>query len=388
MKKSKANKKSILVVTGTRAEYGLLRSTMDAIVEHPYLSLRLLVTGSHTLKKYGYTKKEIERDGYHINCTVPVSPSSDMLCALAEEIEGIGKYCKKERPDLILVNGDRDEAFAAAVVAAHLDIPLAHTHGGDVTGPGVDEANRSAITKMAHLHFPGTKKSAERLRALGEEPWRIIEDGSITLDVFQHIKFLKRKELAAQLKLDYTRPWITVLQHPTAFDTTPLAKQITPTLSALKQFPEHEKILLYPNSDTGSELFIRALYALKGPRYHMFASLPRSQYLNLLRESDALVGNSSSGIMEISLVGTPTVNIGNRQAGREQEEGVIDVPYDTLRISHAIMRAIVMKKRQKGRPFRSPYGKGGTGKAIAKHLYRLLSHHDLLRKKPPLSDRK
>ena len=380
--------KKILVVTGTRAEYGLLRSVMDAVRAHPHLSLRLLVTGAHTLKAYGYTKKEIERDGYPIDCTVPISPASDMLQAFVQEIEGIRVYCLRERPNLILVNGDRDEAFAAATVAAHLDIPLAHTHGGDVTGPGVDDALRNSITKMAHIHFPGTKKSARRLRSLGEESWRIIEAGSITLDVFQHIVFMKRKELASQLELDPARPWLTVLQHPTTFDTVPLAKQISSTISALGQFPEHEKILLYPNNDTGSELFVRTLRALKGPRYHVFPSLPRVQYLSMLRESDALGGNSSSGIMEIALVGTPTVNIGNRQAGRERGRGVIDVPYDARRITRSIRRAIVMKRRQKGRPFRSPYGKGGAGKAIAKHIHRLLDRPDLLRKKPPLSGKK
>lgn len=384
MKKNNTAKKTVLVVTGTRAEYGHLRSTMDAILAHPRLRLRLLVTGSHTMPTYGYTKKEIERDGYTIDCTVPVSAKSDMLSALAQEIEGIKTYCLTHRPDSVLVLGDRDEAFAAAVVAAHLNIPLVHLHGGDVSGPGVDEALRHSITKMAHLHFPGTAKSAKRIRAMGEEAWRITEAGSVALDILKYTPLIARASLAKDLGLDAARPWLTVLQHPTAFDNAPLSQQITETLKALKAFPEHEKILLYPNTDTGSELFVRTLKGLKGPRIHLFQSLPRPVYMSVLKESEALVGNSSSGIIEISALGTPAVDIGNRQAGRERAASVISVSYDARAIAAAIARARHLKRKHKGRPLPSPYGGGDAGKKIAARLARLLDSPKLLAKKPPL----
>ena len=380
MKKSNKAKKSVLVITGTRAEYGLLRSTMDAVSEHPRLSLRLLVTGSHTLRAYGYTKREIERDGYKIDCTVPVAQKNDMLSSLAQEIEGIKRYCLKRQPDCILVLGDRDEAFAAATVAAHLNIPLAHIHGGDVTGPGVDEALRHAITKMAHLHFPGTHKSAVRIRAMGEEQWRIVEAGSVTLDILKYTPMILRAALAKRLKLDPKREWLTVLQHPVAFDRAPLSRQISATLSALKKFPEHEKILLYPNTDTGSRIFIRAIKSLKGPRFHLYPSLPRTVYMSVLKESNALVGNSSSGIIELSALGTPAVDVGNRQAGRERAKSVISVPYDAQKIATAIIWSGALKRRRKGRPMPSPYGGCGGGKAIAAQVDRLLKHPKLLTK--------
>ena len=383
MKKNKRGKKSVLVVTGTRAEYGHLRSIMDAVLAHPRLSLRLLVTGSHTLRAYGYTKREIEHDGYKINCTVTISPKSDMLSALAQEIEGIKRYCLKRRPDCIVVLGDRDEAFAAAVVAAHLNIPLAHIHGGDVSGPGVDEALRHSITKMAHLHFPGTHKSALCIRAMGEEQWRIIEAGSVALDILKYTPMIPRAALAKWLKLDPKREWLTVLQHPTAFDSVPLSRQISATLDALKKFPEHEKILLYPNTDTGSELFVRALKSLKGPRSHLFQSLPRPVYMSALKESEVLVGNSSAGIIELSAVGTPAIDVGNRQAGRERAKSVISVPYDAQKIATAIIRAGALKRRHKGRPLPSPYGGGNAGKKVAAQLARLLKHPKLLAKKAP-----
>ena len=383
MKKNKRGKKSVLVVTGTRAEYGHLRSIMDAVLAHPRLSLRLLVTGSHTLRAYGYTKREIEHDGYKINCTVTISPKSDMLSALAQEIEGIKRYCLKRRPDCIVVLGDRDEAFAAAVVAAHLNIPLAHIHGGDVSGPGVDEALRHSITKMAHLHFPGTHKSALCIRAMGEEQWRIIEAGSVALDILKYTPMIPRAALAKRLKLDPKRGWLTVLQHPAAFDSVPLSRQISATLDALKKFPGHEKIFLYPNTDTGSRIFVRALKSLKGPHSHLFQSLPRPVYMSALKESEALVGNSSSGIIELSALGTPAVDIGNRQAGRERAKRVISVPYDARRIAAAIVQAQALKRHRKGRPLAYPYGGGGAGRAIATQLARLLKHPKLLAKKAP-----
>ena len=378
-------RKKILVVTGTRAEYGLLRSTMDAIRAHSQLTLRLLVTGMHTLKEYGYTKKEIENDGYTIDCTVPITPKSDMLEAFSQEILGIRKYCVQEKPDCIVVLGDRDEPFAAAIVATHLNIPLAHIHGGDISGPGIDETLRHAITKMAHLHFPGTKKSAKRIRAFGEEAWRIKEVGSVVMDDIQKKAMIPRTTLAQKLGIDAKRSWLTVLQHPWAFDDTPLAKQISSTFSALTQFPEHEKIVLFPNTDTGSELFIKHLKKNKGPRFHLFPSLPRPEYMSVLKESDALIGNSSSGIIEISVLGTPSVEVGNRQAGRERGPGFLHVPYDTHKIVKAITRAIAIKKKRRGKAFPSPYGTGNSGKAIAEKLSELLLDPHLLYKKPPES---
>lgn len=377
-------RKKILVVTGTRADYGLLRSTMDAITKHPQLELRLLVTGMHTLKAYGNTKKEIELDGYHIDCTVPISPKNNMLLSLVQEIEGIGKYCLDDRPNCVVILGDRDEPFAAATVATHLNIPIAHIHGGDVTGPGVDEALRHSITKMAHIHFPGTKKSAMRLRAFGEEAWRIIEAGSVVLDVFRDATFIKRNELARELGLDSNRPWITLVQHPTAFDDVSLSRQISETLKALTAFPEYEKVILYPNSDTGSKLFIKTLLKLKGFRYHLIQSLPRVQYMNVLKESETLIGNSSSGIIEVSLLGTPSIDIGNRQKGRERGENVSTVPYDAKKIVTAIKGAIELKKSRKGKPFLSPYGRGNTGKTIAHTLAKKLLNPKLLHKKTPI----
>jgi UDP-N-acetylglucosamine 2-epimerase (non-hydrolysing)/GDP/UDP-N,N'-diacetylbacillosamine 2-epimerase (hydrolysing) len=378
---SGTNKKQVLVVTGSRAEYGLLRSTMDAIKNHPSLSLVLVVTGMHTLTEYGDTATEITADGYRIDCLIPVELASQFQM-FSEEVIGIGKYCSTNRPDVILVLGDRDEAFAGAVVAAHLNIPLAHIHGGDISGPGVDELLRHAITKFAHLHFPGSSQSAARIRALGEESWRVKEYGSVAMDVFAAP--LQNREMIAQtLNLATSRPWIVVLQHPTIFDDVPIEKQLLPTLTAIEAFPDHEKILLYPNNDSGSDVFIHQIETRSGDRYHRFASIPRLQFLSLLKESDVLIGNSSSALIELSQTGTPAVNIGNRQKGRERGDGVLDASYEVSRIINTIHKALELKKTQKGEPFSSPYGMSGVGKRVAAAIAELISDERLLQKQIP-----
>lgn len=376
-------KSTVLVVTGTRAEYGILRGTIEAIRAHPALSLRLLVTGMHTLHSRGLTKNDIKRDGYPINALVPIREGDDMLQALTQEINGIRSYCLRVRPDSIVVLGDRDESLAAALVAAHLGIPLAHIHGGDRTGPGVDESIRHAITKFAHIHFPATKKSAERIRALGEESWRVSVVGVPGLDTENGTARMTRKKIASALGLNKTAPWLIALHHPTQFDTEPLVIQIKSLLRALRHFPHHEKILLYPNNDTGSPLFIKELQRLREAHYHQFPSLPRSLYISALRESEFIVGNSSSGIIEAPFLGTPTVDIGNRQMGRERGRSVISAPYEERVIVRAAERAVILKRRQGGKPFSSPYGKGGAGRRTVKRLVTLLRHPRLMEKREP-----
>src|SRR3989344_8273474 len=243
-------RKKILVITGTRAEYGILRSTMDAIRAHDELELKLLVTGMHTQKKYGETVHEIETDGYHIDCIIPIPEGTGMLGSLAREIEGMRDYCAKEEPDCILVLGDRDEMLAGAIVGTHLNIPVAHIHGGDVSG-GIDDSVRNAITKFAQIHFPATKSAAERLKAMGVASASIFEVGTPVVDMIASEKMLSREAVAEKLNLDSKRDWLTFVLHPLAFDPTPLEDQIQSALGALESFPEHEKIVLYPNSDSG-----------------------------------------------------------------------------------------------------------------------------------------
>lgn len=375
-------KKNILVVTGTRAEYGLLKSSIDQIRASKKLLLKLLVTGMHTQKKYGYTWRDIKKDEVPVDCVVKVGERDSMLQALSKEIAGIEKYCRHHRPDAILVLGDRDEPFAAAIVGGHLNIPVAHVHGGDVSSGVVDDYIRHSITKFSHLHFTISKYSQARVLQLGEEKWRVFNVGSPGLDNLARVPYKSKKELALRLRLDPSKPWFVVLQHPTPLDSVAVRDQITPTLQAVRQF-DAEKIVIYPNSDTGSDVFIKEIQKLSLKiGFHVYKSLTRDVYLSLLKTSDVLIGNSSSGIIESGYFRLPTINIGKRQQGRECGKNVIHVGYNKREISRAIIRAQTRAFRELCKKTGHPYGSGGnTGKKVVSILERMPINAKLLDKK-------
>ncbi len=361
------SRKKVLVVTGSRAEYGLLRPVLHELHKSKKLVPRLLVTGMHTLKKYGYTLREVRRE-FPVDANVPIQEKDSMLAALATEIQGIENAVKKERPDLLLVLGDRDEAFAGAIVGGHEKIPVAHIHGGDTLGFLVDESIRHSITKFAHIHFPATKKSAQRIVQMGENPRHVHVVGSTAFDARELERIGTRTELARELGLDSTREWLLVIQHPTPLDSTPINKQLLPTLKAIKNDPA-QKVIVYPNSDTGSKEFIRSIEHLRQKNeFIVVPSLPRRHYLGLMKESVAIIGNSSSGIIEAGFFKKAVVNIGGRQAGRECGENVIHADYSQAEITRAIAKA-------RSKPFtislsllKHPYGLGNAAMRLVRIL--------------------
>lgn len=373
--------RNILIITGTRAEYGLLQSTIAGIQKSKKLKLSVLVTGMHTLKKFGRTINEIKKDGVSISAVVPVKENDSMVTALSKEITGIEKYCNQHRPDIILVLGDRDEAFAGAIVGSHLGIPVAHIHGGDFTGTIVDGLIRNAITKLAHIHLTASKQSYKRVQNMQENPKNIFLVGAPGLDLLESAPLQTRSVLAKELQLHPDRPWVLFLMHPAVFDKTPLKDQIYNSLKALSQLKEHEKIIIYPNSDTGSEIFVAEINKYqKDSSCHVFPSLSRNQYLSLLDTVEFLIGNSSSGMIESTFFNLPTINIGGRQEHRERGQNVIDVGYEMKNISNAIVlaRSVEFKKRLK--KVSSPYGDGQAGKKIVKIL-ETIELQDIVRNK-------
>jgi len=366
-----SSKKTILVVTGTRAEYGLLKSTIDAIRASKKLLLKLLATGMHTQKKYGYTLNDIKQDHMPIDCVVNVGENDTMLEALSKEIIGIEKYCVRHRPDIIIVLGDRDEPFAAAIVGGHLNIPVAHIHGGDISSGVVDDYIRHSITEFSHLHFTASAHSYKRVIRQGEEKWRVYNVGAPGLDNLAHIACTPKQELASEMGLNPDKPWLAVLQHPAPLDTVAIKNQIIPTLKSVSEF-DAEKIVIYPNSDTGSTVFIREIKKYSSKKdFHVYKSLRRSMYLNLLKASDVLVGNSSSGIIESGYFNLPVVNIGKRQQGRECGKNVIHVGYGAGEISRAIARAQTKAFISACKKTKHPYGNGHAGKRIVSVLERM-----------------
>lgn len=369
---NKNQKRKILVITGTRAEYGLLKSIIKGINVSKKLSLLLLVTGTHTIPKYGLTIKEIKKDGFPISFIVKINEQDDMLSALSKEIIGIKKYCVRSRPDFIVVLGDRDEAFAGAIVGSHLGIPVAHIHGGDFTGAVVDGLIRHAITKLSHLHFTACRSSFKRVLRLQENQKSVFLVGAPGIDELKKEAFLIRKELAHVLSLNFFKPWLLFILHPASFDKVPLAIQIKNALYSVAQLKDYEKIIVYPNSDTGSDIFINNISKYRfNPSFHIFPNIPRNQYVSLLKEVCFLIGNSSSGIIESTFFKLPAINIGDRQKNRERGKNIIDCSYRQRDIFRAITKALSSDFRIKSQHARSPYGNGRVAKKIISILERV-----------------
>lgn len=379
-------KKKILIITGTRAEYGLLKPIMKAMQKSKLFEPKFLVTGMHTLKKFGYTLNEIKRDKMPIAAVVPVGEKDDMPEVLAKEITGISDYCEKNKVDLILVLGDIAPALAGAIVGVHSKVPVAHINGGDISGHGPDEFIRHATTKFSHLHFTSCDPNAKRVLALGEEKWRVFNVGATGLDGLSKLKYLSKKELAKKFNLNLDKRWFFMVHHPAPLDSTPFPQQIKPLMKTLSQY-EAEKLVSYPNTDTGSETFVGEIEKYKNKRFfRIFRTLPRIQYLSFLKYSNLLVGNSSSGFVESSHFKIPVVNIGSRQEGRIAGANVIHCGYTEKEIKSVIDKALTPAFKAKARRAKSPYGSGDVSGRIVKVLEKHfnLIGTDKLFFKPPL----
>ena len=375
----------IAVVTGTRAEYGILKPVLNAIVARPELELCLVVTGMHLSHEFGYTVREIEGDGFKIAARVDMLLDSDTLEAMAESVGrgiiGVAQTWGQLKPDIILVLGDRVEPLAAAIASAYMNIPVAHIHGGDNPRAGLDEYARHAITKFAHIHFPATKKSAERIIKMGEDEWRVHVVGSPALDVILSEPFIPAEQLVKRFGLDLSRPLILLVQHPVTTQVDEAPQQMRETLEAIVEMA-CPTVLIYPNSDAGGRRMIEVIKEYKHPFIKTFKSLPRMEYLSLMKMASVMMGNSSSGIVEAPSFALPFVNIGNRQEGRERGKNVIDVKHNKQEIVKAVERALTDKEfLAEVKKCQSPYGDGKASQRIAEILSKVEITPQLLQKK-------
>ncbi len=377
--------KRVVVITGTRATYGLLKPVMRAIQRQAGLELFVCVAGMHLSKEFGHTVDEIRKDGFRIDAEVPMVPEQDTGAAMARAIgKGIIRFTeafKKIKPDVVLVIGDRSEPFAAAIAAVHMNIPVAHVHGGDKSMAGIDEYVRHAITKLAVIHFPATRKSAERIIKMGENPKKVFVAGAPGLDTVLHEKHLGRRELCEKLGLDPKKPFFLVLQHPVTTQSGLAAAQMKETLEGVKKFGI-QTILIYPNSDAGGRAMIRVIKEYeKLPFIHSFKNLDHSLFLSAMRHAAVMIGNSSSGVIETPSFHVPVVNVGIRQNLRERAENVIDVEPERTAIARAIRKALYDESfRRKVRLCRNPYGTGRAGERIARNLARIKITPELIQK--------
>jgi len=378
--------KRIAVVTGTRAEYGILYPVLRAIEARSELELSLVVTGMHLSHEFGYTIQEIEKDGFKINARVDMLPSSDTPGAMAKSVGlgiiGMAQTWEQLKPDIIVVLGDRVEPLAATIAAAYINIPVAHIHGGDSAKAGLDEYARHAITKFAHIHFPATRKSAERITKMGEEEWRIHVVGAPALDTILNESFIPADALVKKFALDLAKPLILAVQHPVTTQVDAAPVQVRETLEAIGEIG-YPAIVIYPNSDAGGRKMIEVIKEFeRHPLVKTFKSLPRQEYISLMKAAGVMVGNSSSGIIEAPSLGLPVVNIGIRQEGRERGKNVIDVGHNKQEIIKAIKKASADREfLNEVKKCQSPYGDGNAGKKIAEILSSVEITPQLLQKK-------
>jgi len=345
--------RKISVTTGTRAEYGILRPVIKSISKSKKLKLFLIVTGTHLSKKHGFTVNEIKKDGFKIYKKINLVPKKDtnyfVSQSLGNGVISFSKIFKKLKPDINLILGDRTEMLASALAAYHLNIPNAHIHGGDKSQGGLDEYTRHALTKISNIHFAATKNSYNRILKMGEKSDNVFLTGSPSIDEIVENKISTLNELESKYKIKIRGNEIILIQHPVTTQTNLSKKQITNILKAIIKI-KNQTFALGPNSDAGNKPIFETLtsYSSKYNFIQLYKTIPRRDFLGLLKTCGVLVGNSSSGIIEASYFDIPVVNVGIRQKGRERGKNVIDVEKEESNlIQKAIKKALKMKRRQK-----------------------------------------
>jgi len=369
----------ISVFTATRAEYGLLSGLLSELAGRAELDVQLVVSGAHLAPEFGRTAALIEADGFVPAATVEMLLSSDTGVGAAKSlglaVMGVAEALDRLSPDVLVLLGDRYETLAAASAAALLAVPVAHIGGGESSEGAIDESIRHAVTKLSHLHFVAAEPFARRVLQLGEEPWRVHVVGALGVDNIVRMHLLDREELQSDLGLTLTPQTILVTYHPVTLSADANASALDALLAALDPFPAATVVFTAPNADPGGREVRRRVeeYAVGRPGpTAVFGTLGQQRYLSLLKQADVVVGNSSSGIIEAPALGTPTVNVGDRQRGRLRAPSIIDVSDAPGAVAAALRRALAPSFRPCGTT--SPYGEGGAATRIADLLWRTPAH--------------
>jgi UDP-hydrolysing UDP-N-acetyl-D-glucosamine 2-epimerase len=362
------------VVTVSRSDYGHLRPVLEAIRRAPDLELLVFAAGMHLAPEFGLTVRDIEADGLPIAARIEMLGGADTPEAVASAtgrgVAGFGAAFARQRPDLLVVLGDRFEMLAAAVAALPFALPVAHIHGGEVSEGAMDNQIRHAITKLAHLHFASAESHARRIAGMGEEPWRIHTVGAPGLDRLATTELLSRSALARELGLPEAGPWLLVTFHPVTLEYRDTGVHIDELLAALEK-TDGFLLLTYPNADTSGRLIMERIedFAARHPgRCRVAKSLGERIYLSLLRHADLMVGNSSSGLIEAPSFGLPVVNVGARQRGRLRGVNVMDVEPSREDILRGIESAQAPAFRARARAAVNPYGDGRAAPRIVEVL--------------------
>ena len=358
------------VVTGTRAEYGLLKPLIEKINKDCELELCLIVTGAHLEEKFGYTCREIMEDGYPIAYQVPMDLKSDTpggICvSMGKELTGLAEVFEQAQPDLLFLLGDRYETLAAAITAMMFRVPIAHLHGGEITEGAVDDAVRHSISKMSALHFTSAEVYASRLRQMGEEPGRVWNVGALGVENIKRIPYLTRDELCDRYSPLFDKPYILVTYHPVTLEVNKAKLQFEEFLQVISRRKEYNYIFTYANADMEGNEINQLInhYVEKHENACAFKSLGQIGYLSALNYACCVAGNSSSGIIEAPSFHIPTINIGNRQKGRECSKTVVSCGNSAKEIEKAFAYALSKEFMDRCKQYSNPYEGENTSDRI------------------------
>ena len=383
--------RKICIITGTRAEYGLLRWVMQGIKADPELTLQIIATGMHLSPEFGLTYREIEQDGFQIDRKVEMLTSSDTPVGIAKSMGlgliGFADALNDLHPDLIVVLGDRFEIFSAVSAALVARIPVAHLHGGEATEGLIDEAIRHSITKMSHLHFVAAEEYRQRVIQLGEQPDQVFLVGGLGADNISRLKLLDREALQQSLGFELGQKSLLVCFHPATLETNTAAQQMAELLAALAELRNTQLVFTMPNADTDGRVLIQLIeqFVAQHANTRAYTSLGQLRYLSCMAHVDGVVGNSSSGLLEAPSFQKGTINIGDRQRGRLQAASVINCEPTRHSITAALVRLYSKEFQASLSKVRSPYGEGGASAAIVakvkavslgtlhkKHFYKMI----------------
>ena len=378
--------RTIGVVTVARSDYGIYLPLLRLIQKDPGLKLHLIVAGMHWIPEFGSTAKEIEKDGFIIGERVALPLNLDtpegVATSIGAAVSGYAQCYARKRPDILVVLGDRFEMHAAALGALPFKIPLAHIHGGELTQGAIDDALRHGITKMAHLHFTATEEYAARVKQMGEESWRVVPAGAPALDKIRTMKLLDKKELEKQFGLDLKVPPLLATYHPVTLQYEQTEWQVAEWLKALESF-DLPIIFTSPNADTSNRIVRQMIEAFvkTDSRATWVSDFGPIGYFSMMARSRAMVGNSSSGLIEAPSFELPVVNIGIRQEGRVRAQNVIDVGYSFEEIRKGIQKAISPEFKLGLKGMKNPYGNGNASEKIVKVLKEIDLDQKLILKK-------
>lgn len=384
MSNRKLQRRKVLIVSGSRGEYGYIRPIIKLMKKSHILEPEVLVTNMHLLPEFGYSVEEFMRDGIRVNQRVYSALSGytniTMIKSLGIFMLSIADILNNKRPDIILLSGDRGEQLVSAIAGSHANIPIAHIQAGELSG-NVDGVSRQAITRFAHIHFASNKDAEKRLLRMGEEPFRIFTVGAPQLDEFVQEKITPVKQIAEKFYLDLRKPIILVVQHPITEQSIHAGDQMRATLEAVASFG-YQTIIIYPNNDAGSIAIQECIQRHRDINIKVERNASRQIFGALLKIASVIVGNSSSAIIEAPSFNLPAVNIGRRQERRLQAGNVINVPrHEPKAIRRAIEKAISKNFRDSLKNLANPYGDGHSSERIIRTLETITVNEKLLFKR-------